>query len=157
MAQGRWRPTNQAMAKEAFSVLICGAKPTRKYSKTALCGTLIHPDIYLDFLKHCLEWDDSRHTDVFRKGLLLTIRAIGASQVAKATGVSRVTLYRMLSKNGNPRLSSLAAVFHYLGLRLWVVDDDFIQRRTHLKRPKDEEAPTPLRNHSVKYKGRPKL
>ena len=94
--------------------------------------------MYLDFLKHCLEWDDSKGFVAFRQGLLLTIQAIGASRVAKATGVSGVTLYRMLGRRGNPRLASLAAVFRHLGLRMWVVDQDFVDRRERFKRPKDE-------------------
>ena len=140
MTSGRWKPTDEALAKEIFSVLIRLNKPTRKYSKAMLLKLMDRPEIYMDVLKHCLEWDHSERLDNFRKGLLLTIRAIGASYVAKEAGVSRITLYRMLAKGGNPRLSSLAAVFDCLGVRLWIVDDDFVARRTRLTRPKDEEA-----------------
>ena len=149
MTRGRWKPTDEALSKEAFSVLIRGEKPSRKYSKAMLSSLLNRPEVYLDVLKHCLEWDRSRRLDGFRKGLLLTIRAIGASQVAEAAGISRVTLYRMLAKGGNPRLSSLSAVFYYLGLRLWVVDDDFVSRGTRLTRPKDDADHPSM----VRYKG----
>jgi hypothetical protein len=52
--------------------------------------------------------------------------------------VSRVTLYRMLSKNGNPTLQSLIGVLRHLGLQLWLVDGDFIARRKRAPRPKDQ-------------------
>lgn len=40
------------------------------------------------------------------------------AQLAHTTGLNRETLYRTLSKNGNPRLSSLGLIIEALGLRL---------------------------------------
>lgn len=45
-------------------------------------------------------------------------RAIGMSELARKTGLSREALYKALSEDGNPRLSTLMAVFKALGLRL---------------------------------------
>ena len=42
------------------------------------------------------------------------------SVLAERTGLSRETLYRTLSKNGNPRLDTLTAILGALGLRLSV-------------------------------------
>jgi probable addiction module antidote protein len=47
-------------------------------------------------------------------------RAKGMTQVAKDAGLSRESLYRALSSEGNPSLSTLLKVIHALGLRLHV-------------------------------------
>lgn len=44
----------------------------------------------------------------------------GIAQIAEKTGLNRETLYRTLSKRGNPQLSSLAAILSATGLRLSV-------------------------------------
>jgi len=54
--------------------------------------------------------------------LMLAIRdvvdAFGVRNVAESAGLNRENLYRMLSQQGNPRLSSLFAVLKSIGLRL---------------------------------------
>ncbi|MGX7705319.1 addiction module antidote protein [Methylobacterium sp. Gmos1] len=47
-------------------------------------------------------------------------RAKGMAQVARETGLSRETLYRTLSDEGNPQLKTLMAVLKALGLKLAV-------------------------------------
>ena len=47
-------------------------------------------------------------------------RAMGMSEVAKETGVTREGLYKALSGKGDPRLSTLAGVVRAMGLRLAV-------------------------------------
>jgi len=42
----------------------------------------------------------------------------GVAKVAKAAGVERESLYRALSRKGNPRLSTLVAVAKAMGLKL---------------------------------------
>ncbi|MGV7240213.1 helix-turn-helix domain-containing transcriptional regulator [Caballeronia sp. M23-90] len=44
----------------------------------------------------------------------------GLGAVARATGVSRATVYRSLSADGNPRLDTLLALLRIVGLRLSV-------------------------------------
>lgn len=44
----------------------------------------------------------------------------GMTALARRTGLSRESLYRTLSKDGNPRLDTLAAVLDTFGLRLTV-------------------------------------
>jgi probable addiction module antidote protein len=44
----------------------------------------------------------------------------GMAALAERTGLSRETLYRTLSKNGNPRLDTLTALLDAFGLRLSV-------------------------------------
>jgi probable addiction module antidote protein len=137
MPRGRWKPSDEQVAQEAFVVLIQGKKPTRTYSKEVLLQNLRDSSVALDFLKLCLEWDNTGDLQLFKKGLLCVVQARGATALAKSTGVSRVTLYRMLSSSGNPRLSSLTALFRKLGFRLYLVDEDFIRRREKITRPKD--------------------
>ncbi|MES9905567.1 MAG: addiction module antidote protein [Sedimenticola sp.] len=40
------------------------------------------------------------------------------AEFSREVGVSRETLYKALSKNGNPRYSSLTGILHSLGLGL---------------------------------------
>lgn len=57
--------------------------------------------------------------------MLLALRRIaeargGIGNLARTTGLSRESLYRTLSKVGNPRLSSLTAILSATGLRITV-------------------------------------
>ncbi len=45
------------------------------------------------------------------------------SQVARDAQLNRENLYRMLSLNGNPQLSSLTALLRSIGLRLAIQPD----------------------------------
>ena len=42
----------------------------------------------------------------------------GVAELAKKTNLNRESLYRMLSNQGNPQLSSLSAILEQLGLSL---------------------------------------
>src|SRR6202451_2187672 len=77
------------------------------------------PRFAAEYLKAALE--DSDEPEV----LLIALRQIaeargGIAKVAKAAGIERESLYRALSKNGNPRLSTLVAVTKAVGLKLTV-------------------------------------
>jgi len=59
------------------------------------------------------------------EGLMQAVRNVaeaqgGVARVAEKTGLSRETLYRTLSKRGNPQFKSLAAILEATGLRLAV-------------------------------------
>ena len=45
-------------------------------------------------------------------------RAKGMSQIAKAAGLGRESLYKALSKEGNPEFATVLKVIHALGLKL---------------------------------------
>lgn len=45
-------------------------------------------------------------------------RAKGMTQVARDAGVSRESLYKALSENGNPSFATILKVAHALGIRL---------------------------------------
>ncbi|WP_082779224.1 MULTISPECIES: helix-turn-helix domain-containing transcriptional regulator [Burkholderiaceae] len=57
--------------------------------------------------------------------LRLVVEAYGGlGAVSKATGVSRATVYRTLSADGNPRLDTLIALLQIVGLRLSVEESN---------------------------------
>ncbi len=80
------------------------------------------PAAYLDsdearaaYMTEALETDDPAF---IADALGVIARAHGMSQIARDTGLSRENLYRALSPDGNPELSTLLQVIRALGLRL---------------------------------------
>jgi len=51
-------------------------------------------------------------------------RAKGMSQIARATGLGRESLYKALSPDGNPEFSTILKVVRALGLRLHATSAD---------------------------------
>jgi probable addiction module antidote protein len=51
---------------------------------------------------------------------LVTEAKGGVTKIAEETGLNRETLYRTLSKKGNPQLSSLLPILHAAGLKFVV-------------------------------------
>jgi probable addiction module antidote protein len=49
-------------------------------------------------------------------------RAEGMTEVAKQTGLTRASLYKALSGNGNPEFSTVLKVVKALGLKMTVAD-----------------------------------
>jgi probable addiction module antidote protein len=86
--------------------------------KDVLLESLTNPDQAAHYLNACLEDEDPR---VF----LLALRDVAAAHggirpLSHSTRLNREGLYRMLSRAGNPSLTSLAAVLKAVGLRLSV-------------------------------------
>jgi probable addiction module antidote protein len=76
------------------------------------------PEFAAEYLKAALEdTDDPR---VLLIALRHVAKARGIAAVAKAAGIERESLYRALSADGNPRLSTLYAVAKAVGLKLTV-------------------------------------
>jgi probable addiction module antidote protein len=78
-----------------------------------------NPDFAAEYLRAALDDNDEPRV------LLIALRRIaesrgGIAKVAKAAGIERESLYRALSANGNPRLSTLVAVTRAIGLKLTV-------------------------------------
>lgn len=77
-----------------------------------------YPEFAAEYLKAALEEADEPRV------LLIALRHVaqarGIAKIAKAAGIERESLYRALSRNGNPRLSTLFAVAKAVGLRLTV-------------------------------------
>ena len=53
-------------------------------------------------------------------------RARGMTRVAKAAGLSRESLYKALSADGNPELATVVKVMHALGLQLAVAPAELL-------------------------------
>jgi probable addiction module antidote protein len=91
-------------------------KLTKSY-RDSLLESLQDPEEAAAYLDAALEDEDSR---VFLLALRDVAEARGISSVAAEADLNRESLYRMLSEEGNPRLSSLDALLRALGLRLAV-------------------------------------
>jgi probable addiction module antidote protein len=77
-----------------------------------------NPGFAAEYLRAALEEDDE--PEVLLIALRRVVQARGIAKIAKTAGVERESLYRALSKHGNPRWSTLAAVTKAVGLRLTV-------------------------------------
>ena len=78
------------------------------------------PEDIAQFLDAALEDGDER---LLLAALQTVAKATGGmSALAKTSELNRESLYRALSKNGNPRLDTLAAVLRAYGLRLAVTE-----------------------------------
>jgi probable addiction module antidote protein len=90
-------------------------KPTRSY-KEWLFKRIKDPEKALGYLRACLEDGDER---VFLIALKDVADAHGGlTKFSRVAGLTREHLYRMLSRKGNPSLSSLASLLGALGFRL---------------------------------------
>jgi probable addiction module antidote protein len=88
-------------------------KRTRDYHPW-LVGKLANPQTAADYLNEAM--NDS--PEMFLKALRNIAQARQMATVAREAGVQRESLYRTLSKRGNPRLDTLNAVLRVLGLRI---------------------------------------
>ncbi len=89
-------------------------EPAVEY-KNGLLKRLADPEYALGYLNAALE---DGNQQVFLLALRDVAEARGVSQLAREAQLNRENLYRMLSPNGNPQLSSLTALLRSLGLRL---------------------------------------
>ena len=72
-------------------------------------------DYAAGYLTACYE----EGTDIFLLGVKDVAEANGGLRaLSKETSLNRENLYDMLSKNGNPRLSSLSAILDNLGIEV---------------------------------------
>lgn len=88
--------------------------PVRPHNEL-LFKSLQNPNQAAEYLTACYE--DS--TPVFLQGLRMVVDAQGGiAELAKKTNLNRENLYRMLSDQGNPKLSSLSVILEQLGFSL---------------------------------------
>lgn len=85
--------------------------------KDGLHQRLQDPDEAVAYLNAALEDEDQR---VFLLALRDVAEARGMAWLAEKADLNRENLYRMLSEQGNPQLSSLNALLRSVGLRLAV-------------------------------------
>ena len=91
----------------------------------------LQPDELPGYLAEVIHDNDTRALPL---ALRTAADVVGMTELARRTGLSRETLYRTLSSNGNPRLDTLATILAAFGMRLTVVKK--IERRvTRSRRP----------------------
>lgn len=78
------------------------------------------PEEIAAFLDEALEMRDPAF---FARALGIASRAKGMTKIAKDASLSREALYRALSEDGDPRLSTLFGVMKALGVRLAATTD----------------------------------
>ncbi|MBY0353235.1 hypothetical protein K2W90_02615 [Candidatus Babeliales bacterium] len=95
-------------------------KKVYKDYQELLFERLQDPEIALGYLNQALLDDDQR---VFLLALKDVLQARGEdiTALAKAIDMSRPSIYRMLSKSGNPRWDSLAPIFNALGYHMQLI------------------------------------
>lgn len=74
----------------------------------------------MEYLRAALADDEEGADAVFLLALRDVAQANHMTYVAEATGLNRESLYKMLSRRGNPGINSLKAVLTSVGLRLSV-------------------------------------
>jgi probable addiction module antidote protein len=94
-------------------------KRTKNY-EIGLHERLQDPAYAMEYLQAALEDDEEGSDAVFLLALRDVARANRMTYVAEATGLNRESLYKMLSRSGNPGINSLKAVLNAVGLRLSV-------------------------------------
>lgn len=80
------------------------------------------PEVAAEYINQALASDDIAV-------ILMAIRNVvdaqegGISGVAEKSALGRESMYKMLSPRGNPKLSTLNALFHGIGLKLEVIPE----------------------------------
>lgn len=94
---------------------------TQTYDKTRN-KLLRDPQTAAEYLNAVLE---ENNPDALLKALrnIAEAQTGGMKSTAESAQLNRESLYKMLSEDGNPRLSSLEALLHTFGLRLAVAVD----------------------------------
>ena len=100
---------------------------TKDYREWLLDHLRSDPESGRGYLNAVLELDEFPTflvalTDVIDAG-------IGMTGMSEATQLHRVSLYKMLSEEGNPTLKSLGAILSALGLKLQVAEKDAVDAR----------------------------
>ena len=94
-------------------------KPSKPFDET-LHRMLKDPELAALYLEDCLEDGDM---ELFTMALRNVADARGGmSYLAQVTHLSRETLYRTLSKDGNPRLDTLHKILGAMGLRIGITN-----------------------------------
>ena len=92
---------------------------TKPFDDVAISMYREDPALAAEMLNACLEDGDM-------EGFLLALRHVskafgGMPEVARATGLHEKTLYKGLSKKGNPNLKTLMGVAGAMGMRIALV------------------------------------
>lgn len=95
------------------------AKRTKSYQDT-LIESLKYPEEAAAYLNAALEESAGDAEELFLLALRNVAEAHGIAKLATEAALNRETLYRTLSRRGNPKLSTIGSLLDVLGLRLAV-------------------------------------
>ena len=91
-------------------------KASQPHDFSYLIDALKDPQSVAEYLAEVLKDNDM---DLFKQALNNVAKAQGGyTELAKKTGLNRQSLYRALSKNGDPKLSTLTRVLPAFGVSL---------------------------------------
>lgn len=88
------------------------------------------------------------NTRAFPLALRTAADVLGMAELARRTGLNRETLYRTLSKSGNPRLDTLGTILKAFGMRLIVKPALKSRRRKVRKTVKPKSTPERMRKRA---------
>ena len=91
-------------------------KPTKSYQESLL-KSLKDPVETAEYLNAAIEEND---LDTFLLALRNVAEAHGMARVSQQTKLNRVSLYRMLSRRGNPQFQNVLHLLNAWGLKLAV-------------------------------------
>ncbi len=95
------------------------------------------PEVAAEYINEALASDDVAI-------ILMAIRNVvdaqegGLAGVAAKSALGRESMYKMLSPNGNPKLSTLNSLFHGLGLKLEVTPET--PTHPNLRKPPEDQG-----------------
>lgn len=92
---------------------------SRSYREGLIARLKSDPELQMEHIKAALE-EETDMPDLFLLALRDVAEARGFSKFAEEIEMNRVSLYRTLSENGNPKLSSVFKMLDALGLKLTV-------------------------------------
>ena len=96
-------------------------KRTKKYEES-LMESLQNPEEAAAYLNAHLDEEDSE--EMFLVALRDVAKAHGFSEVAEQADLGRESLYKALSKDGRPKLSTLRSLLKVVGLKLAIETDE---------------------------------
>ena len=96
-------------------------KRTKKYEES-LMESLQNPEEAAAYLNAHLDEEDSE--EMFLVALRDVAKAHGFSEVAEQSDLGRESLYKALSKDGRPKLSTLRSLLKVVGLKLAIETDE---------------------------------
>ncbi len=88
--------------------------------ETGLLEDLKDPEFAALYLKACLDDDSDEREEIFLTALARVAKAHGISDIARGADITRDSVYKALSKGGNPTIHTLWTILDQLELKLTV-------------------------------------
>ena len=86
--------------------------------EVGLKARLGEPAYAVGYLKTCIEESAVDMPEVVLSALRNVADVHGMTWLSKQTGITRQTLYQMLSKDGNPSIRAFMSIINNLGIRM---------------------------------------